>query len=72
MSRQNAQNNINQSGKRENENPDEQAHPNAPRTSTPRRNNMKRQGKAGQPNFIPGAAPVGESGRTKPSGTRRK
>jgi len=72
MSRQNTQNNVNQDGKREHEHPHGEALPHAPQTTTPRRSNVKRQGKAGQPNFIPGAAPVGESQPTKPSSTRRK
>jgi hypothetical protein len=72
MTRKDTQNNVNQNGKREHEHPHGQSLPHDPQTSTPRRDNVKREGKAGQRNFIPGEAPVGEPGRTKPFNTRRK
>jgi hypothetical protein len=74
MSRQDPQNNVNQDGKREHEHPHGESLPHDSQRSThPRtRDHEKRDGKMGQPNFIPGEAPVGEPGRTKPSKTRRK
>jgi hypothetical protein len=76
MSRENRQNTVNQDGRREHEHPHGQSLPHDPQTAahtaTPRRDNAKREGKSGQPNFIPGEAPVGDPGRTKPSSTRRK
>jgi hypothetical protein len=72
MSRQTTQNNVNQDGKREHEHPHGQSLPHDPQTSTHTRDDEKREGKTGQPNFIPGEAPVGESGRTKPFNQRRE
>jgi hypothetical protein len=76
MSRQNTQNTVNQDARREHEHPHGQSLPHVPQasaqTATHARDNEKREGKSGQPNFIPGEAPVGDPGRTKPSGTRRK
>lgn len=74
MSRQDTQNNVNQDGKREHEHPHGESLPHDAQTPTPTHthNDAKRQGKAGQPNFIPGEGRVGEPGRTKPFNTRRK
>jgi hypothetical protein len=72
MTRQNSQNNVNQNGKREHEHPHGESLPHQPQTSNVTHQSEKREGKPGQPNFIPGAAPVGEPGRTKPSGKPSK
>jgi len=73
MKRRDAQNNVNQDGKREHEHPHGQSLPHDPQTSThTRTDNEKREGKTGQPNFIPGEARVGEPGRTKPFKKRPK
>ncbi|MGZ4779724.1 MAG: hypothetical protein ACXVIJ_02200 [Thermoanaerobaculia bacterium] len=65
MSRENKPNTVNQDGKREHEHPHGLSLPHQPQhPSSPRQN--KRQGRPGQANFIPGEAPVGEPGRTKP------
>lgn len=66
MSKENKQNNVNQNGKREHEHPHGESLPHQPQTGAKPDRNQKRQGRAGQANFIPGEAPVGQPGRTKP------
>jgi hypothetical protein len=65
MSKEKKENDVNQDFGREHEHPHGQSLPHAPLPSAnPGRE--KRQGKSGQSNFIPGEAPVGWPGRTKP------
>jgi hypothetical protein len=65
MSKEKKENDVNQDFGREHEHPHGQSLPHAPLPSAnPQRE--KRQGKSGQSNFIPGEAPVGWPGRTKP------
>ncbi len=70
MSTENRENDINQNGKREHEHPHGQSLPHQPVPTVPRQDE-KREGKTGQPNFIPGETPVGEPGK-KQSGAPSK
>jgi hypothetical protein len=72
MSRENKENDVNQNGGREHEHPHGQSLPHQPQPSGKPRQNEKRQGRSGQSNFIPGEAPVGQPGRTKPFKTPAK
>jgi hypothetical protein len=68
MSRENKPSTVNQDTHREHEHQGQSQQPLHP--SSPRQN--KRQGRPGQANFIPGEAPVGQPGRTKPFKTSAK
>jgi hypothetical protein len=57
--RNNSENDVNQNGKREHEHAHGQPLTHQP-PAVALPDQEKRQGKQGQPNFIPGAAPVGE------------
>jgi hypothetical protein len=72
MSKEHRQNDINQNGGREHEHPQGQSLPHQPTHSPNPGREEKRQGRNRQSNFIPGEAPVGQTGRTKPFKTRSK
>ncbi|HXH37755.1 MAG TPA: hypothetical protein VNN08_03930 [Thermoanaerobaculia bacterium] len=72
MSKENKENDVNQDGSREHDHPHGQSLPLQPPPSANAQQRQKRQGRSGQSNFIPGEAPVGQPGRTKPFQKRGK
>jgi len=63
MSKENKENDVNQNGGREHQHPHGQSLPHHPQHPANPRQNEKMQGESGQPNFIPGEAPVGQPGK---------
>lgn len=61
----NPQNDVNQNGEREHDHPHGQPLPHLPTKPNRAAPEEKREGKPGQPNFIPGQTPVSEPGRNK-------